>query len=86
MTFDRSVIMATLYLAAIPTLLATIMWNVSVGIVGPNRATIFTNLLPIFGIALAVLFLSESLRAYHVIGGVLVCAGITLVVQRDART
>lgn len=86
MKFDRSVIMATLYLAAIPTLLATIMWNVSVGVVGPNRATIFTNLLPIFGIALAVLFLSESLRAHHVIGGALVCAGITLVVKRDART
>jgi len=72
-----------LYLAMIPTLLATIMWNISVGVVGPNRATIFTNLLPLFGITLAVSFLNEALRSYHIIGGMLVCAGITLVVKPE---
>jgi drug/metabolite transporter (DMT)-like permease len=83
MVFDRSVLMAMLYLAMIPTLLATIMWNISVGVVGPNRATIFTNLLPLFGITLAVSFLNEALRSYHIIGGMLVCAGITLVVKPE---
>ena len=82
--FDHSVTLALVYLALIPTLLATIMWNLSVGVVGPNRATIFTNLLPLFGVTLAVVFLDEVVRSYHIIGGLLVCCGITLVVRHSA--
>ena len=83
MVFDQTVFVATLYLVLIPTLLATSMWNISIGVVGPNRATIFTNLLPLFGIMLAVLFLHEAPQAHHLFGGVLICVGITLVVKRD---
>ena len=81
--FDTRVAVATVFMALVPTLLATTMWNMSVGVVGPNRATIFTNLLPVFGTALAVTFLHESLQLYHIVGGLLVCAGITLVVKHD---
>jgi drug/metabolite transporter (DMT)-like permease len=84
MVFDRRVMAAVVFMAMVPTVLATTMWNIGVGAVGPNRATIFTNLLPLFGPALAILFLDESLRTYHIVGGVLVCAGITLVVRRNA--
>ena len=72
---------ACAYMALIPTLLATTMWNISVGRVGPSRASVFINLLPIFGVGFAVVLLGESLHLYHVIGGLLVCAGITLVVR-----
>ncbi len=73
---------AVLYMALIPTLLATTMWNISVGVVGPSRASIFINLLPVFGTGFAVLMLDESVQPYHFVGGALVCAGITLVVRR----
>ncbi len=86
MVFTGPVFWAMFYLAAIPTLLATTMWNLSVGVVGPNRATIFTNLLPLFGVALAVLLLNEAVHGYHLIGGVLICFGITMVVRRDSTT
>jgi drug/metabolite transporter (DMT)-like permease len=82
MVVNREVIAATVFMAVVPTILATTMWNMSVGAVGPNRATIFTNLIPLFGIALAVLLLNESLHVYHIVGVALVCAGITLVVKR----
>lgn len=70
------------FMATVPTLLATTMWNISVGVVGPSRASVFINLLPIFGTVLAVVLLGEQLYRYHLIGGLLVCAGITLVVRR----
>ncbi len=71
---------AIIFMAAIPTIVATTMWNVSVGIIGANRASIFLNLLPLFGIGLAVFFLSETLFRYHLVGGALICVGITAVV------
>ena len=73
---------AILFMAIVPTVIATTMWNASLGVVGPNRATIFMNLLPIFGILFGVLLLGETLYRYHIIGGLLVCAGITLMVKR----
>jgi drug/metabolite transporter (DMT)-like permease len=46
--------------------------------VGPALTSIFLYLLPVYGIALAVLFLGETLRPYHAVGLVLVLGGIVL--------
>ena len=73
---------AILFMAVVPTIIATTMWNASIGVVGPNKATIFLNLLPVFGILFGVLLLDEKLYHYHIIGGVLVCIGISLMVKR----
>ena len=62
--------------------LALILWNGANRAVGPNRAAIFTNLLPVFGAAMAIPFLGESLFAHHFAGAALVCGGIFLVVRR----
>lgn len=75
------VVRAMVFMALVPTVLATTMWNRSVGIIGPGRASIFINLLPIFGTGMAVLFLHEAPHVYHLIGGALVCIGITAVVR-----
>ena len=45
---------------------------------GPALTSIFLYLLPVYGIALAVLFLGETLRPYHAVGLVLVLGGIVL--------
>ena len=71
---------AIAFMATIPTIVATTMWNVSVGVVGANRASIFLSLLPLFGIGLAVSFLGEALLNYHFVGAFLICAGIVAVV------
>lgn len=79
---DPRVLAAIVYMGLVPSLVAVTMWNVSVGIVGANRASVFLNLVPVFGTALAVVLLGEVLRGYHLVGGAFVCAGITLVVVR----
>ncbi len=61
--------------------LALILWNAGNRAVGANRAAIFVNLLPVFGSALAIPFLGESLFVHHFAGAVLVCLGIFLVVR-----
>ena len=46
--------------------------------IGPNRASLFNNLIPVFGTILSVLILRESLEPYHLIAAVIVVAGIAL--------
>lgn len=46
--------------------------------VGPALTSIFLYLLPVYGIALAVLFLGEAPRPYHAVGLVLVLGGVVL--------
>lgn len=73
---------AMVYLALFPTLLATYFWNLAIGTLGPNRAAIFVNLIPLFGAIFARFFLDEELYVYHVIGAVFVFAGIYLAARR----
>lgn len=69
---------AILYLVLFPTLLATYSWNRSIHTLGVNRASIFINLIPVFGAGLAGFFLGEQLYLYHVAGAILVFFGIVL--------
>lgn len=57
------------------------MWNTGNLIVGPGRAAMFINLIPVFGAGLAVAFLGESVFLYHATGAVLIGLGIWLLVR-----
>jgi drug/metabolite transporter (DMT)-like permease len=49
-----------------------------VQLIGPGRAGVFVNLVPIFGALMAVGFLGEPLAAYHLVALALVIGGIAL--------
>jgi drug/metabolite transporter (DMT)-like permease len=72
---------AMLYLAAFPTVVATLCWNQAIHTLGANRAAVFTNLIPVFGAAFAMIFLGERLYYYHLVGAALVFVGIYLAVR-----
>lgn len=84
-TFEPRLLAAIVYMGLVPTVVATTMWNIAMGVVGPSRASIFLNLLPLFGTGLAVTLLDESLHAYHLVGALLICVGVSLVVTSPAR-
>jgi drug/metabolite transporter (DMT)-like permease len=77
-----SVVGAMVYLALFPTLLAVFTWNLALRSIGPNRAAIFVNLIPISGAALAMIFLGERLYFYHWLGAAIVFTGIYFAVRR----
>ena len=58
--------------------MGNLMWNRAIGIVGMARASVWTYWMPLFGVAVAVLFLGEPLTVWHVIGFVLVLWGTRL--------
>ena len=66
--------------------LAQLCFLRAVGLIGPGRAAIFTNLVPIFGPILAIFLLGEPFHAYHAMALVLVLGGITLAEWRRASS
>jgi drug/metabolite transporter (DMT)-like permease len=71
-----------LYVALGPSLVAQLFFMRGVDLIGPGRAGLFANLVPVFGPALSVLVLGEAFEAYHAWGVVLVLAGIWLAERR----
>ena len=64
------------YVALFPSVLSFIFWNNGIEKVGANRTGIFIHLMPVFSIIMAVLFLGERLRLFHLLGMTLIFFGI----------
>ncbi len=62
----------------LPSFVAQIFYIKSVSLIGPGRAGVFVNLVPVFASIMAVLFLGEAFEAYHAISLALVLGGIGL--------
>lgn len=75
---DLKMTLGLLYLGIFPSVLALIFWNKGVAAIGPSRASVFLNLLPVFTILGAVVFLEETVTFVQLIGGVLVIGGVYL--------
>jgi drug/metabolite transporter (DMT)-like permease len=71
-----------LYVTAFPSLLSQIFFMRGVELIGPSRAGLFVNLVPVFGAILGVAILGEPFRWYHGLGLVLVLGGIWLAERR----
>ncbi|HEX2725021.1 MAG TPA: DMT family transporter [Beijerinckiaceae bacterium] len=67
-----------LYVTLFPSLLSQIFYMRGVELIGPGRAGLFVNLVPVFGAMLAVALLGEPFRLYHALSLGLVLAGIWL--------
>lgn len=70
--------LAILLLGAGASVLAPVLWNVGLSLGQASRASLYLNLLPVFGVATSVVLLDEPLRAEMLIGGGLILAGILL--------
>jgi len=71
-----------LYLGVLGTALNFYWFNRGVQRLGPARAAIYINLVPVFAVLYGTLFLDEPLLASMVIGGALVLAGVVMVNRR----
>jgi drug/metabolite transporter (DMT)-like permease len=75
-------VMILVFIALFPSLIAQLFFMRGVELIGPGRAGMFVNLVPIFGAILAVGILAEPFRAYHGVALVLVLGGIWLAERR----
>jgi len=77
--------LAVVFLIVFPTALGQQAWLYGVKGVGPARAGIFINLIPVSALLLSVLILGETLDAVKVAGIGLILAGVWLVNWQSAK-
>lgn len=74
--WSLATIATILYTGIFASIVAFMSWNTAVERVGPSKAGVFLNLIPVFAAIFAVLFIDESLAWYQGAGGVLVILGV----------
>lgn len=70
------------YVALFPSLIAYMFFVRGVELIGPNRASPFFHLMPVFGSVIAILFLGEQPRLFHLVGFALVLSGVFVATKR----
>ncbi len=73
-----------LYAGIFPSLLAPLLWILAVQHIGPNRTSIFMNLMPVFTAIIASLWLAEQWTLFHTIGGMMILVGIVMAQKKNA--
>ena len=76
--FDLITVVTLIYVVVFASALAYLFFNRGVALIGPNRAAPFLHLVPVFGSAMAILLLGEEPRLFHLVGYVLVLAGVVI--------
>src|SRR6202795_1251477 len=75
---DAPTIATLIYVVIFPSTLAYLFFNRGIALIGPNRAAPFFHLVPVFGSAMAILLLGEQPRLFHLVGYLLVLAGVVI--------
>jgi drug/metabolite transporter (DMT)-like permease len=73
-----ALVAALVYVAVGPALLAYRCWGLGVQCVGPNIASFFANLTPVFAATLSALALGEVPQLYHVAAFAMIIGGIVV--------
>jgi drug/metabolite transporter (DMT)-like permease len=85
MRFDTPNLLTLFYVAVFPSTLAYLCFNRGVQLIGANRAAPFFHVVPVFGSAMAMLFLGERPQMFHVTGFALVLTGVFVASRKPAR-
>jgi len=75
------------YATIFSLLVAYVIWNRSVQVVGPSRTVVYMCLTPLFAVLAAAVLLGERPRPLQAVGAVMILAGVVLTRRPDeART
>jgi drug/metabolite transporter (DMT)-like permease len=77
---------ALAYSTVLSLLVAYLIWNRSVKVVGPSRTVIYMCLTPLVAVIAAALLLGERPRPLQAVGAVLILAGVVLTVGQRSGT
>ena len=76
MTLNQPTVLSVGYVGIFASVVAFTCWNHGLRKVGPHIGGQFVHLMPAFSTILAVIFLDERLMSFHIVGILLIFAGI----------
>ncbi|ETR76995.1 DMT transporter permease [Afipia sp. P52-10] len=82
LSFDTETLLALGYVVVFPSTIAYLCYNRGVELIGANRSAPFYHLIPVFGSVLAIGFLGEEPRLYHLAGYGLVLLGVFIAARK----
>jgi drug/metabolite transporter (DMT)-like permease len=85
MQLDTANLLSLFYVAVFPSTLAYLCFNRGVQLIGANRAAPFFHVVPVFGSAMAIVFLGERPQLFHIIGFALVVIGVFVASRKPAN-
>ncbi|ABD06035.1 Protein of unknown function DUF6, transmembrane [Rhodopseudomonas palustris HaA2] len=83
---DLANVASLAYVVIFPSILAYLCYNRGVRLIGANRSAPFFHLIPVFGSAMAILFLGERPHLYHAVGYALVLTGVIVAARTPKPT
>tara|TARA_B100001063_G_scaffold207050_1_gene202728 strand:+ start:323 stop:1216 length:894 start_codon:yes stop_codon:yes gene_type:complete len=76
--FNKAFFAILIYVVLFPAIAAYYCWQKGVEIIGPNRASMFIQLMPLFSAIMAIFFLNEKFELFHFVGASFIVLGIYL--------
>ena len=76
--FNKAFFLILFYVVIFPAIAAYYCWQKGVEIIGPNRASMFIQLMPLFSAVMAIIIFNEKFEMYHFIGASFIVSGIYL--------
>ena len=76
--FNKAFFLILFYVVVFPAIAAYYCWQKGVEIIGPNRATMFIQLMPLFSAVMAIIIFKEEFKIYHFAGATFILLGIYL--------
>ena len=76
--FNKPFFLILFYVVVFPAIAAYYCWQKGIEIIGPNRATMFIQLMPLFSAILAIIIFREKFELYHFAGALFIVTGIYL--------
>ena len=76
--FNKAFFIILFYVVVFPAIAAYYCWQKGVEIIGPNRASMFIQLMPLFSAVMAIIIFNEKFELYHFAGAAFIVSGIYL--------
>ena len=76
--FNKAFFLILFYVVVFPAIAAYYCWQKGVEIIGPNRASMFIQLMPLFSAVMAIIIFKEQFELYHFVGAAFIVLGIYL--------
>ena len=75
---NKAFIFILTYVVIFPAIAAYYCWQKAIELIGPNRSSMFIQLMPLFSALMAIIIFKEKFQFYHFIGATFIISGIYL--------
>ena len=75
---NKAFILILIYVVIFPAIAAYYCWQKAIELIGPNRSSMFIQLMPLFSALMAIIIFEEKFQFYHFIGATFIISGIYL--------